>query len=658
MSDPIPTKDYYALHGVFASIYEPDEGPMLASKATPEQQADFQRKVEGMTKELRDSYLDVIGYYLGELRRAPEAYLQAAIVAGRRPGKGGADAEALQARNEIIKKHNLDEQYVQFLGRAMITNPAVFRPIQQIRTTGSFIPTAAASPAMAERMAERMEQQMNKNLGEKAGKMARRMKGRMQTPTNRLVAEAFTATPAKTVDEAIAVYAQLITSLADKGRALIPAMKNATSASVPGFEDEALVEFLRGPFEIAPAPLMSKSWIEDAQTGFQPKMAARARLNFGGINSLETSHPGAPAQAMIVADKPRAVNSPVFIRGQSEMKGDIVPRRFLEVLSPGGKALPFTEGSGRLDLAKCIASKDNPLTARVVVNRVWMHHFGEGFVRTPDDLGVQSEAPTHPELLDYLSSYFMEQGWSLKKLHKLVMLSRVYQESSHTRPEYEAVDPENRLLWRANIRRLDFEATRDSLLVFSGQLDRTVGGKPVNLTDEPYSYRRSVYGYIDRGNLPELMLQFDFSDPDMPNSKRTTTIVPQQALFLMNSPMTVDVARKIMARPEVAGAGADYQRIAAIYRVIFQRSPTQQETQVGMQFLAGEGHAPVAAAPLVANEQGGKRGRNPGDMRKAFGAARFGAIQNEGARVERKPLTAWETYAQALLFSNEAAYLN
>ena len=435
-------------------------------------------------------------------------------------------------------------------------------------------------------------------------------------------------------------------------------MKNATSASVPGFEDEALVEFLRGPFEILPAPLMTKAWIEDAQAGFQNRMSARARLNFGGINSLETSHPGAPAQAMTVADKPKAVNSAVFIRGQSETKGDIVPRRFLDVLSPGGKALPFTEGSGRLDLAKSIVSKENPLTARVLVNRVWMHHFGEGFVRTPDDMGVQSEPPTHPELLDYLSSYLMEQGWSQKKLHKLVMLSRVYQESSHTRPEYETLDPENRLLWRANIRRLDFEATRDSLLVFSGQLDRTLGGKPVNLTDEPYSNRRSVYGYIDRGNLPELMLQFDFSDPDMTNSKRTTTVVPQQALFLMNSPMTVDVARKIVARPEVAGAVADYQRIAAIYRVIFQRSPTQQETQMGIQFLTGEGHTPAAPAPVIASEQGGKRGRNFADMRKNFGAAKFGAIQNEGTKVERKPLTAWETYAQALLFSNEAAYLN
>src|SRR5439155_15466124 len=117
-------------------------------------------------------------------------------------------------------------------------------------------------------------------------------------------------------------------------------------------------------------------------------------------------------------------------------RGAIVPRRFLDVLSPEGKGTPFTQGSGRLELARCIADKDNPRTARVMVNRVWMHHFGEGLVSTPDDLGTMAEKPTHPELLDYLAGYFVESGWSLKKLHRLIMLSRVYQESSHVIREY------------------------------------------------------------------------------------------------------------------------------------------------------------------------------------------------------------------------------
>src|SRR5206468_10580968 len=134
-------------------------------------------------------------------------------------------------------------------------------------------------------------------------------------------------------------------------------------------------------------------------------------------------------------------------------------------------------------------------------------------------------------------------------------------------------DSQNRLLWRANIRRLDFEAMRDSLLVFTNKIDRTVGGQPINLTDEPYSYRRSVYGYIDRGNLPELMQSFDFSDPDMPNSKRATTVVPQQALFLMNNAMAVDVARRLIARPEIAKSLNDDDKVRWLYRIIYQRLP-------------------------------------------------------------------------------------
>jgi hypothetical protein len=237
------------------------------------------------------------------------------------------------------------------------------------------------------------------------------------------------------------------------------------------------------------------------------------------------------------------------------------------------------------------------------------------------------------------------------------MLSRVYQESSETNPAYEKLDSRNRLLWRANIRRLDFEAVRDSLLVFSGKLNRTVGGQPVNLTDEPYSYRRSVYGYIDRGNLPELMQNFDFSDPDMPNSLRATTIVPQQALFLMNSPMAVDVARRIVARPEVAEAKDDLGKVFALYRVIFQRNPKPMEIQLALQFVGTETKDQPNEAPVAVSKSAMRQTGRKGGGGKGYGdSAR--AIQNQGEIVERKPLTPWETYAQALLFSNEASYVN
>ncbi|EDY18581.1 hypothetical protein CfE428DRAFT_3966 [Chthoniobacter flavus Ellin428] len=230
--------------------------------------------------------------------------------------------------------------------------------------------------------------------------------------------------------------------------------------------------------------------------------------------------------------------------------------------------------------------------------------------------------------------------------------SRIFfQQSSDENPQSAAIDSHNRLLWRANIRRLDFEAIRDSLLVFSGQLDPTLGGKPINLTEEPYSFRRSVYGYVDRGNLPELMQQFDFSDPDMPNSKRATSIVPQQALFFMNSPMVVDIARKMVARKEFAEATDDGGRIAALYRIIFQRTLRPEETKLGLAYVDNLkqtlGAAPAVAPPI----ENRRRGRNdPGDGRAP--------VRNAGEKVDRRPLTAWEQYAQALLFTNELVYLN
>jgi hypothetical protein len=301
-----------------------------------------------------------------------------------------------------------------------------------------------------------------------------------------------------------------------------------------------------------------------------------------------------------------------------------------------------------------------------------MHHFGAGLVPTPDDLGVQSEKPSHPELLDWLAATFIEGGWSMKKLHRLILLSAVYQQGSETTATGEKIDPQNRLLWRSNIRRLDFESVRDSLLVFSGRLDRTMFGQPVNITDEPYSYRRSVYGYVDRGNLPELMQAFDFSDPDMPNSQRATTVVPQQALFLMNSPFAVDVARKLVERPEFANAADDVGRIRALYEVLFQRWPKPQEVEMAREFVRqAEKSGDDAPAAARANEPVNPRSLSREERRRLFrqriaqrvrqnqgvrGDRR--PIQNEGERVDRDPLDPWEQFAQTLLFTNELAYVN
>ena len=649
--DPIPTKDYYALHGIFASTVEPDEKPVIA-EGMADKNADYLNKQAAIEAQNRSIYYRFVEDTQSDFHKKVDSYLLAARYGAK---KKGGTAEQIQARNALQNKAGLDRDTLQVFARSMRSDAAIYAPFHAfVEIEGPEFSTKA--PGIAAQVA--------------AGKVGR-------TAVNPLIAAAFKDVQLYSVEDVAAIYKKLFLSLGAQRKAFVEANAKALTAPVAGFT-AAQTELFNTPIEVMPASRAKTDALREVVAKLPNKLAQRTPFQFAKLNELELTNAGAPARAMLVADAARPKDSPVFIRGQAEVKGETVPRRFLEILSPDRKPAAFKDGSGRFELARSIASKTNPLTARVIVNRVWMHHFGEGFVRTPDDLGVQSEKPSHPELLDYLAGYFMDQQWSLKTLHKLIMLSHVYQQSTRTQPQFEIQDPENRLLWRANVRRLDFEAMRDSLLAFSGQLDKTVGGQPINLTDEPYSFRRSVYGYIDRGNLPELMQNFDFSDPDMPNSKRTTTIVPQQALFFMNSAMSVDVTRRIVARPEVTNAPDALNRLFSIYRIIFQRPPSQTEIKLAYQFVGGEDNKLVAAnaatntgsassAKTMSAELAGKAAkkaaqkaeaekRNAEKKKGRYGAT--AAIQNEGSRVLRAPLTPWETYVQALLFSNEAAYVN
>jgi hypothetical protein len=375
------------------------------------------------------------------------------------------------------------------------------------------------------------------------------------------------------------------------------------------------------------------------------------RQNRTKVAQLEMTHSGAPTRAMTIEDLPRPKDSPVFLRGEAENRGPIVPRQFLELLS-GPNRRPFTNGSGRLELAHAIVAKDNPLTARVMINRIWLHHFGEGFVPTPDDFGTQSEPPSHPELLDYLASQFIEEGWSIKKIHRLIMLSSVYQQSSANHSRYAQIDPNNRLFWRANIRRLEFEALRDSLLAIGGTLDATMYGRPVDLSREPYSTRRTIYGFVDRANVAEVLLNFDFADPDMTNGKRHQTTVPQQALFFMNSPLVVEQAKRLVERSEFQSLSGDAARIQFLYEQIYQRPARPEEIQLGLAFVAEEPSQEkvIPVANKIAPE---RRPLNPKQM------ARQQMRRGAGPAIkERQPLSAWQEYAHALLQANETSFVN
>ena len=629
--DPIPTTDYYALHGVFNSIAEPSQQPVIAEPSA-ELEAEFAATIAPLHAEDVARYYEVAAEFNRTFRQKAGLFIMAALLASR-----GDDPDMMRQAIEINTRENLDRTTVGFLrlvSHRLHTfntnaNRRIFRPAV------AFVGGPRVQPYL------RDELQIHPQVAEA-------MSG-IGTP--------------RSWQEIADVYTRLFQSIDAKADAFVAALAAARSDQDPLPVDADTAALLQIPIAILPAYQLTPEKLEEQVQQAWPGGYRFLEWNFAKKNELELTHAGSGARAMTVVDRrPQEIhNSHVLIRGEIESKGEVVPRHFLTALSHGAPK-PFTKGSGRLELAQAIANRDNPLTARVLVNRVWMHHFGEGFVPTPDDLGTMADSPSHPELLDHLASTFMDQGWSLKKLHRLIMLSQVYQMSSRTVADYERKDPTNRLLWRANVRRLDFESVRDTLLTISGRLDRSIGGRPVNLTDEPYSTRRSVYGYVDRGNLPDLLTCFDFSNPEAPNSKRNSTIVPQQALFFMNNPMAIDVARSVMARPEVTEAKDDAARVFSVYRVVFQRAPTAEETRSALDFIrleteqAGEVHAWADEVMEGANKKAADRLQRALTVRFGSGAS-LQAIHNTGDLVERATLSPWETWVHALLMSNEVAFV-
>jgi hypothetical protein len=283
-------------------------------------------------------------------------------------------------------------------------------------------------------------------------------------------------------------------------------------------------------------------------------------------------------------------NMKVFLRGNPAKLGDEAPRRFLKILAENPK--PFTQGSGRLELAEAIASKDNPLTARVIVNRVWQYHFGRPIVGTPSNFGTLGDRPSHPELLEYLAVHFMETGWSFKKLHREIMLSSVYQLSAERDEKNFNIDGDNRWFWRMNRRRLDVESWRDAMLAVSGKLDPKLGGPTTNLAAADNN-RRTVYAKISRHDLNFVLRLFDFPDANITSERRAETTVPQQQLFVLNSPFVIETAKALAARVQKE-ASNDPERVQRAFALAYCRPASVEETQLFVAFLNGVDADPTA----------------------------------------------------------------
>lgn len=334
---------------------------------------------------------------------------------------------------------------------------------------------------------------------------------------------------------------------------------------------------------------------------------------------LEQARRDAPSMypiAHVIADA-SSTDIKVMVRGNPAKQGEVAPRRFLKILS-GDSPPPFTKGSGRLELAQAITSPENPLTARVIVNRLWQHHFGRGLVGTPDNFGKLGESPTHPELLDYLTLKFIQHGWSLKALHREMMLSSTYQLSTDRNEANMQIDADNRFLWRMNRQRLDVEAWRDALLATSGRLDRTLHGPSTNLADATNN-RRTIYAFISRHELDNMLRLFDFPDANITSSTRSETTVPQQQLFVLNSPFMIEQSKAFALRIEKQAGSNLEDQIQFAYLMAFGRPASERELNIAIKFLKTE--------------------------------------ETEEVKSLNK-LSRWERYAQALLGSNEFMYLD
>lgn len=297
-----------------------------------------------------------------------------------------------------------------------------------------------------------------------------------------------------------------------------------------------------------------------------------------------------------MADVEKPADERIHIRGSAATLGDVAPRAFLTVLSnvaPG----KFHNGSGRLELAEAIANPQNPLTARVIANRIWQHHFGQGIVRTPSNFGQLGDRPANPELLDYLARFLIDNGWSIKKLHREILLSATYGLSSaHDDANFQA-DPEDRLLWRFDRHRLDAESLRDSLLFVAGDLDLAAGGPPVRMNDD--FRKRAVYGFVSRRRLDGFLSLFDFPNPNGTSEQRMETNVPLQRLFFMNSEL---MAKESKLLAEKLTGSTDAEKIRQAYLRLYARPASDAEVALGLKFLKDNPWPQYTQALLSANE--------------------------------------------------------
>ena len=627
--DPIPIKDYYSLHGIFASSFEPENPPVIVQDAGSPEYKDYLAQIAAVNAEEKRFIETESAKALAPQRAKVGEYLLAIWELRQQQRASAPEIRAEKGKRPLApadfvllaREKGLDPRLLANWGAKLREIAGTQHPI--------FLPFFTFGQLPEE------------NFAAKAKELAAHFAANKtpDRPVNGALAKAFAGAEPKSMKEVAAIYSAVFKEADEawqavlkgaaaeepkgklakalkckKGMVAEPIVKVAElPAGLPDKDQEALRQLIHGENS---AMQVGERELDRLLGLGANQFRNRLQAIRNKAVTVNTTHPGAPVRAMALDDLGAPRNSAVLFRGEPSNRGPVVPRQFLEVLS-GEKREPFQDGSGRLELAKAIASRENPLTARVIVNRVWQWHFGEGIVTSASDFGLRAEKPAHAALLDHLATWFMDSGWSLKKLHRQIMLSGVYQQASTGNDVYAGKDPGNRLFWKQNLRRLDFEEVRDTLLTLGGKLDHTLGGRPVDVTTAATT-RRTLYGLVDRRELPEFFRTFDFANPDMSSSQRHTTTVPQQALFMMNSPLVIEQSKNLAHRSELDKLSVPAEKVRHLYRVAFQLPPTAAEIALALDYVAKQ-----------AERTGGRDSMDP-----------------------------WEKFAQVLLQTNELIYVN
>jgi len=541
--DPVPIADYYSLYGVFASSHEPKSKPFISDSLDPIQRASFEKERKRREDSLKNYEKEQYARIRKQVKQQTGDYIWAAH------------------RAAMVESSEIDE-----LARKSRLDPDVTRRWMShlAKRRNSEDPVFAAWFALGK-------------LEEKS----------FTTEAERVLAEERLAKSPEAVLKVLGKAETLEAAAKALGKICFEAGENQLELRKVLYSDSS------------PAKLSDGDVWRIMEVAGKEGIRSRRRR----FDEVEGEHPGAPNRAMVLLDKLSPDDAHVFLRGNPGSRGAKVPRRFLQVLSRGERK-PFTDGSGRLEMARAIASPDNPLTARVMVNRVWLQLFGQGLVKTPSDFGVRAELPSHPKLLDHLAVEFVSNGWSIKQLIRSIILSNTYQQGEAEHSEYADRDPSNRLLWQMNRSRLDLESMRDSVLAVAGNLDLKQGGRSEKIENKSNANRRTIYGFIDRQNLPSLFRTFDFAGPDTTCGRRFTTTIPQQPLYLLNSPFIEAQAKHLV---ELVQSMKGKERIRAMFHQAYQREPKDWELDSAKVFIdqfvpAAASWDRLAQALLVSNE--------------------------------------------------------